>query len=139
MKKQILFLSLIFLIQAKPLCAMHRKCHRPSRHHASISRLTPSFVTLALLLALATPAEGYNCANVLDSRACYYAKKEEEANARRWQNPTSGPDFGRFGSPAYAQAVGWNYAERNRGDAEVRHVQDQIRHYQHLGHLQGGR
>lgn len=49
------------------------------------------------------------------------------------------PNFGPFGGTAYAQAVGLNYAERNRMDAQMRHWNDQINHYGELGRLQGYR
>ena len=135
MKKSIVFLSLIILIQANPLCAMQRKERRSSGHHTSVLRVVPPVLTLALLLALVKPASGLgdfagNCGS-FDS-ACIREKMDERAKG-------TPPDFGRFGSPAYAQAVAWNYAERNRMDAEMRHQMGIQDHYQNLGHQQGYR
>jgi hypothetical protein len=39
----------------------------------------------------------------------------------------------------YGRAVGWNYAERNRMDEQMRHMQEQNQHYQNLGWQQGHR
>lgn len=145
MKKNILFLSFLVFIQADPLCAMHRKgCrgHQSLGHHTSASLLAPSLVTLTLLLALATPAEGW-CTD--SSQACYEQQAREGIERRRRDDEIAersrrrAPDFGPFGGEAYAQGVGLQNAERNRMDAQMHHWNDQINHYQHLGHLQGQR
>ncbi len=58
MKKSILFLSFLILIQANPLCAMQRKEQRVSGHRTFVLRAVSPVLTLALLLALVKPAEG---------------------------------------------------------------------------------
>ncbi len=132
-----LFLSLIILSQANPLCAMQRKEHRVSGRHTSVLRAVPPVLTLALLLALVKPAEGYYCAGAnIGSRECVEGQRREDAEARRHQGS---PNFGPFGGEAYAQAVGMNYADRNRMDDQMRRFQAQQDHYQHLGWQQGYR
>ncbi len=137
MKKSILFLSFLILIQANPLCAMQRKEHRASGHRTSVLRAVSPVLTLALLLALVKPAEGYYCAGAnIGSRECVEGQQREDAEARRRQGS---PNFGPFGGEAYAQAVGMNYADRNRMDAQMRHWDDQVNHFGNLGYQQGHR
>ncbi len=135
MKKSILFLSFLILIQANPLCAMQRKEHRASERHASVLRAVRPVLTLALLLALVKPASGLgdfagNCDAF--SSACIREKMDERAKG-------TPPNFGPFGSEVYGRAVGWNYAERNAGDEQMRRFNAQQAHYQNLGRLQGYR